>query len=486
MADKLIAIDTADPQGSRFASVVNDEIKYLIGQNGGGGGTGSVGPAGPQGPAGADGAPGATGPAGPAGADGADGAPGPAGPAGADGAVGADGEPGAIGPQGEQGIPGLGITFRGSLPTTDDLPDGAEQGDLYLVETPAPAHGWVWDDAEQAYVDAGPIQGPQGPTGPAGPQGPAGADGTGSTYTLPVATASVLGGVKVGTGLAVDGTGTLSATVATGFLPLAGGDMTGTITLPSGSVGLAVKGTNYNVLGGSGGVAYRNGTSNIVNFTGGEIVNYVPLTTPATGVGVKFGSGGPSLSKSGTSIASSAPITVAAAPANPTELANKAYVDSKAGGGGVSADEGNILTAGTDGLPYSRVSTTPNNALQVFTDEWQPGLFMTDRISYTEWVDDANPVLPEDIIPITRWASLDESRIEQAQAVGRAWVTGPTAQLCWLDLLAQLRTDLELDSLGGGVTNPVAGSVEGLTLWLGTQAEYDTLTPDASTIYYIR
>ena len=41
MADKLIAIDTADPQGSRFASVVNDEIKYLIGQNGGG--AGSVG-----------------------------------------------------------------------------------------------------------------------------------------------------------------------------------------------------------------------------------------------------------------------------------------------------------------------------------------------------------------------------------------------------------------------------------------------------------
>jgi hypothetical protein len=62
---------------------------------------------------------------------------------------------------------------------------------------------------------------------------------------------------------------------------------------------------------------------------GCEIVNYAPLTTPATGVGVRFGSGGPSLSKSGTSIASSAPITVAAAPATANELANKGYVDSK-------------------------------------------------------------------------------------------------------------------------------------------------------------
>jgi hypothetical protein len=155
----------------------------------------------------------------------------------------------------------------------------------------------------------------------------------------------------------------------TGFLPLAGGTMTGTITLPSGSVGMAVGGTNYNMLGGSGGVAFRNGTANIINHTGSEVVAYVPFTTPGTGIGVRFGSGGPTLSKAGTAIAASAPITVAAAPTAATELANKAYVDSKA---------------------------------------------------------------------------------------------------------------------GGGVTNPVAGSVAGLTLWLGTQAEYDALTPDASTIYYIR
>jgi hypothetical protein len=170
--------------------------------------------------------------------------------------------------------------------------------------------------------------------------------GSGPAYTLPVATASVLGGVKVGTGLSVDGTGVLSATVATGFLPTTGGEMTGAITLPSGVNGLTIKGTSYNLLGGSGGVAFRNGTTNIVNHSGGEIVNYVPMTTPATGVGVRFGSGGPTLSKSGTSIASSAPITVASAPATPNELANKVYVDSAIAVSGVA----NPVAGSTSGL----------------------------------------------------------------------------------------------------------------------------------------
>jgi hypothetical protein len=188
---------------------------------------------------------------------------------------------------------------------------------------------------------------------------------TGTPYTLPPATATVLGGVKVGTGLSVDGTGTLSATVATGFLPTTGGEMTGAITLPSGVNGLVIKGTSYNLLGGSGGVAFRNGTSNIINFTGGEVVNYVPITTAGTGIGVRFGSGGPTLSKSGTMIAASAPITVAAAPATNTELANKAYVDAQvaAGGGGSSVTnpvagsvEGMVLWTGTQAA-YDAIAT---------------------------------------------------------------------------------------------------------------------------------
>ena len=57
-------------------------------------------------------------------------------------------------------------------------------------------------------------QGPQGATGPAGPQGPTGPtgpQGPASTYTLPTASGSVLGGVKVGSGLSIS-SGVLSAT----------------------------------------------------------------------------------------------------------------------------------------------------------------------------------------------------------------------------------------------------------------------------------
>lgn len=57
-------------------------------------------------------------------------------------------------------------------------------------------------------------QGPQGATGPQGPQGatgPQGPAGPASTYTLPTASGSVLGGIKVGTGLSIS-SGVLSTT----------------------------------------------------------------------------------------------------------------------------------------------------------------------------------------------------------------------------------------------------------------------------------
>ena len=218
-----------------------------------------------------DGADGAVGPQGVPGVDGA------VGPAGAKGDPGIQGEQGLQGIQGEQGAPGLGITYKGTVATVDDLPATATQGDLYVVETPTPASSWIWDDTEQAFIEGGPVQGPQGiqgeqgvagPAGPAGadgpagtqgvagkdgaagpagpkgdpgeqgvtgadgpagpkgdtgpigpkgdtgatgPAGPPGADGGGSAYTLPAASASVLGGVKVGAGLAVTADGTLSS-----------------------------------------------------------------------------------------------------------------------------------------------------------------------------------------------------------------------------------------------------------------------------------
>ncbi len=438
-ADSMVPGPAGSP-GAPGKDGVNgkDGATGATGSKGDKGDVGATGPAGSPGNVGATGAqgiPGPVGPAGPAGGVGPQGEPGKTGasgsvgPQGVPGATGATGSPGPAGPAGEQGAPGLGIRFCGSVATVDDLEATATQGDLYNVETPAPPHGWVWDDTEQAWIDAGQIQGPAGSVGatgetgavgppgiqgepgvpgqdgadgapgapgkdgvdgqdgadsmvpgPAGPpgrdgvdgqdgapgaDGAPGQDGADSTVPGPAGADGAPGPIgpagpnavsadagntsKLGTdGLIF----TPAASVGTGFLPLTGGDMTGTITLPSGTVGMAVKGTNYNLLGGSGGVAFRNGTSNIINHTAAEIAAYVPITASGGAVGVRFGSGGPSLSKSGTSIASSAPITVAAAPTADTQLANKAYVDSQAGGGGVPA---NVVTGTTSTTPTAFV-----------------------------------------------------------------------------------------------------------------------------------
>jgi hypothetical protein len=387
---------------------------------GGGGGVGPAGPPGPAGPAGAagrDGVDGAPGADGAPGVDGVDGQDGAVGPAGADGAPGVDGQDGVDGvsisiqgtvptyadlpadaiegecyvveadgllydsdgagfppqgsgvpwrgPQGVQGQPGiqgpagLGITYKGTVAAEADLPATATSGDLYIVSTPAPAHGFVWDADTSAWVDAGPVQGPQGvpgeqgvpgiagpagadgadgadstvpgPVGPAGPAGADGKDGADSTVPGPAGPTAVSADAGNTSVLGTDGLIFTPAGTGGGgsFLPLAGGTMTGTITTPTTVQAFKFGTSPYNIFGASGGVAVRSNTTNIINHTATEVVAYVPITTSGTGIGVRFGSGGPSLSKSGTSIASSAPITVAAAPTADTELANKAYVDSK-------------------------------------------------------------------------------------------------------------------------------------------------------------
>jgi hypothetical protein len=130
------------------------------------------------------------------------------------------------------------------------------------------------------------------------------------------------------------------------FLKLSGGTMTGTITTPTTVPALTFGTSGYNIFGASGGVAVRSNNTNIVNVTASEFVAYKPITTAGSGVGVRFGSGGPELSKSGTMIASSAPITVAAAPATANELANKVYVDSAIATSGVA----NPVSGSTSGL----------------------------------------------------------------------------------------------------------------------------------------
>lgn len=111
------------------------------------GAQGPTGPAGPIGPTGIQGPRGLTGATGPQGPRGEKGDQGERGLTGATGATGATGPAGATGPQGPKG----------------------DKGDQGVTGATGPA---------------GP-QGPEGPTGPAGP-----------SYTLPVATSEVLGGVK--------------------------------------------------------------------------------------------------------------------------------------------------------------------------------------------------------------------------------------------------------------------------------------------------
>ena len=160
-------------------SIVSEELR------GDPGPAGPAGPQGPQGPQGKQGVKGETGPQGPAGQQGLQGEKGDTGETGPQGPAGPQGPQGEKGDTGEQGPRG---------------PKG-EKG------------------------DTGP-EGPQGPQGEPGPTGPAG-------YTLPAATASRLGGVKVGEGLDVDEDGTLHTRESA-----AGDTMTGATSTAAGKAGL--------------------------------------------------------------------------------------------------------------------------------------------------------------------------------------------------------------------------------------------------------
>ena len=139
------------------------------------------------------------------------GIPGPAGPKGA---------------QGNKGDQGVGLTVDGSVPTYANLPSPpfVNYNEIYVVEDTG--HGWIYTD--RGWIDLGVIiqgpqgqqglqgiEGPQGPRGDQGPKGDAGSPGQqgpqGPVGVIPVATATSIGGIKVGRGLAVQADGTLRA-----------------------------------------------------------------------------------------------------------------------------------------------------------------------------------------------------------------------------------------------------------------------------------
>ena len=112
------------------------------------------------------------------------------------------GDPGPQGPQGPKGDTGT----QGPQGNTGPAGPQGEKGDTG-------ARGPQGVQGEKG--DTGP-QGPKGDTGDPGPQGP-----KGDPTTLPAATASALGGVKVGSGLSVTTDGTLSADAQEYSLPTA-------------------------------------------------------------------------------------------------------------------------------------------------------------------------------------------------------------------------------------------------------------------------
>jgi hypothetical protein len=162
-----------------------------------------------------------------------------------------------------------------------------------------------------------------------------------------------------------------SASSGGAYLPLAGGTMTGGITLPTTVQSLTWGASTYNIFGANGGVAVRFGNANIVNFTSTGATFTQKITTPGTGQGVEFGSGGGYLSKVGTGIGaycggqqrlvigatehtSSVPIVLPADPTTALQACPKQYIDAKP-----------TIVSGPAGSTPPDAALYPNNTLFV-------------------------------------------------------------------------------------------------------------------------
>jgi hypothetical protein len=127
------------------------------------------------------------------------------------------------------------------------------------------------------------------------------------------------------------------------YLPLAGGIMTGPITMPTGTVMNYTSG--YSMFTATGGVSFRAGTIDLISFASNGIYATRPIYTAATGVGVGFGVGAGYMSKVGQGIGvytagalrwtfdttlntSTLPVVLPADPVAPLQAATKQYVDA--------------------------------------------------------------------------------------------------------------------------------------------------------------
>jgi len=521
-----VPIDPHDPlQGSAVYGFKDGTWGFHPVDPGTGGSVGPAGPAGPEGPAGPAGPAGkdgadstVPGPAGPAGADsvvagpaGVDGAPGKDGAAGAtgpqgakgdDGAPGSKGDAGAPGAQGEAGIqgepgiqgpPGLGITFQGQLDSSADLPtSGQAQGDLYVVLTPEPAHGVIWDEAAADWVESGPVQGPQGNPGPQGNAGPAGPAGPSkvSADSLNYATLGSDGLVLVS-----------QASLDADYLPLVGGTMTGAIELKSGNSSLVAN-------GGVDRLAI--GVNNTWSLTAKNIRAWTATDTAFT---------------------ANVPLMLKADPTENLEAATKQYVDNITGnsqsgylplsGGNLTGQLG-LTGSGTTPLRFGSEATGNFNLTMLSAEggmNWQFNatsllvVTKTDLQAKKPLLLAANPTvdleaatkqyvdskasaytLPPATTTVLGGIKVGANLTVAADGTLAAAAASYTLPAATATVLGGIKVGSGLSvaadgtlTAGGGVTNPVAGSVAGLTLWVGTQAAYDAIAAkDAKTLYHIQ
>ena len=196
VGDAYITIDTSRLWVWNGSSWIDNGAIAFTGPTGPTGSQGSLGPTGPTGAASS-----VAGPTGPTGPTGAQGNAGPTGPTGAAST--------AAGPTGPTGSAGAGITYKGTVATSANLPPGPggnNVGDAYIaLDT---SRLWVWNGS--SWIDNGPVAF-AGPTGPTGAQGIQGATGP----TGPTGAASTVAGPTGPTGN-VGPTGPTGATGATG------------------------------------------------------------------------------------------------------------------------------------------------------------------------------------------------------------------------------------------------------------------------------
>ena len=157
-----------------------------------------------------------------------------------------------------------------------------------------------------AWLKGANLKGPAGPTGAAGPAGP-----------VEIASASRLGGIKVGTGLAIDATtGVLSSSIAGNYLVKTGDAMTGPLRHAN-----------------SGGVSTFNGKDVYVYFDG---ANYrIQLPSAKTGLRIDNATGEVSFPTLPTSTGGNSSLG--------THLITKSYLDNRI----VSINEFLRLAGGT-------------------------------------------------------------------------------------------------------------------------------------------